>query len=169
MVNSLVYYYGFLVLLAVQRAAELWLSRRNVERLLSQGAREHASWQVPWMSGLHALWFGSCAVEAAAGARFSETLFVPAAVCFLLGQGLRYAAIYALRGRWNVRIMTLDSPPVRTGIYRIIRHPNYAGVALEIAAVPLLHGAWLTAVVFSILNGIFLFLRIRAENKAVYG
>ena len=65
--------------------------------------------------------------------------------------------------------MTLAEPPVQKGIYRWIRHPNYTGVALEIAAVPLIHGAWVTAIAFSLLNGFFLFLRIRAENKAVYG
>lgn len=162
-------FFAFLALLGLQRLAELWLSARNVRRLLQNGAVEHAPKQVLWMSLMHAAWFGACAVEVFLSARASWYLFVPACILFVLGQTLRYAAISALGPRWNVRIVTLAEPPVQKGIYRWIRHPNYTGVALEIAAVPLIHGAWVTAIAFSLLNGFFLFLRIRAENKAVYG
>lgn len=162
-------FFGFLALLGLQRIAELWLSARNISRLKAQGAVEHASGQALWMSLMHACWFASCVLEVYLGAVFHWPLFWPAAACFVAGQSLRYAAIASLGQRWNVRIVTLPAPPVRTGIYRFVRHPNYAGVALELAAVPLLHGAWITAALFSVLNGFFLFLRIRAENKAVYG
>lgn len=162
-------FFIFLALLGLQRAAELWLSARNVRRLRENGGVEHAPGQVPWMSLMHGAWFVSCVLEVCLGASASLILFIPAVVFFLAGQSLRYAAISALGPRWNVRIVTLADPPVQKGIYRWLRHPNYAGVALEIAAVPLMHGAWITAIAFSILNGFFLFLRIRAENKAVYG
>jgi len=158
-----------LLVLGLQRLAELWLSARNIKRLKAEGAVEHASGQALWMSLMHACWFASCALEVYLGAQFSWMVFYPAAAFFAAGQTLRYAAIASLGRRWNVRIVTLPAPPVQTGIYRWVRHPNYAGVALELAAVPLLHGAWLTAALFSVLNGFFLFLRIRAENKAVYG
>ncbi len=167
--DTSVLFFIFLGVLGLQRLGELWLSARNVRNLLAQGAVEHAPGQVAWMSLMHGAWFGACALEVLLGAQFSWTFFAPAAAAFLAGQILRYAAIYALGPRWNVRIVTLPAAPVQTGIYKWIRHPNYAGVALEIAAVPLLHGAWLTAIVFSLINGFFLFLRIRAENKAVYG
>lgn len=166
--TSLVFFI-FLGVLGLQRIAELWLSARNVKNLLARGAVEHAPQQVLWMSVMHGAWFGACALEVLMGAQFSWFFFGPALAGFLTGQALRYAAIYALGPRWNVRIVALPAPPVKEGIYRWVRHPNYAGVALEIAAVPLLHGAWISALVFSAINGFFLFLRIRAENKAVYG
>jgi methyltransferase len=57
--------------------------------------------------------------------------------------------------------------PINHGIYRFIRHPNYLGVILEIGAVPLLHSAYLTAIVFSIANALLLAWRIRTEETAL--
>jgi methyltransferase len=56
---------------------------------------------------------------------------------------------------------------VRKGIYRHLRHPNYLGVVLEILAVPLLHSAYSTAIVFSLLNLLLLRVRIRTEDRAL--
>jgi methyltransferase len=58
-------------------------------------------------------------------------------------------------------------PPVVGGPYRWIRHPNYLAVCTEIAALPLVHTAWLTAVVFSVLNAALLRVRIGAEERAL--
>ena len=89
-------------------------------------------------------------------------------VHLLAGQGLRYAAIHTLGERWTVRVMTLPgAAPVTHGIYHFIRHPNYLGVMLEIAAVPLIHSAYLTAITFSIANGLLLAWRIRTEEAAL--
>jgi methyltransferase len=40
-------------------------------------------------------------------------------------------------------------------------------VAVEILTFPLIFGAWITAIVFSILNAALLFVRIRTENRAL--
>jgi methyltransferase len=56
---------------------------------------------------------------------------------------------------------------VTGGPYRFLRHPNYLAVVLEMAAVPLIHGAWLTAAVFSALNAALLSHRIPAEERAL--
>ena len=40
-------------------------------------------------------------------------------------------------------------------------------VVLEIAALPLLHGAWISAVVLSALNAFVLFNRIRTEEATL--
>jgi methyltransferase len=64
--------------------------------------------------------------------------------------------------------MTLPGLPlVRKGIYRYLRHPNYLGVILEILAVPLLHSAYVTAIVFSLANMLLLSVRIRTEEQAL--
>jgi methyltransferase len=64
--------------------------------------------------------------------------------------------------------MTLpEAPLVTNGIYRYLRHPNYVGVTLEMAAVPLLHNAYGTAVLFTIANAGLLSIRIRAEEEAL--
>jgi methyltransferase len=48
-----------------------------------------------------------------------------------------------------------------------VRHPNYTAVAAEVAALPLIHSAWLTAIAFSIANALVLSVRIPAENAAL--
>jgi methyltransferase len=99
---------------------------------------------------------------------FVPVLAAGALLILVIGQSLRYAAIRTLGWRWTVRIMTLpDAPLIRSGIYRYLRHPNYLGVALEIAAVPLLHTAYLTAVLFTLANACLLAVRIRAEERAL--
>jgi methyltransferase len=56
---------------------------------------------------------------------------------------------------------------VTAGPYRYIRHPNYVAVVLEMACTPLIHGAWITALVFSAANAVLLAVRIRAEEAAL--
>ena len=60
-----------------------------------------------------------------------------------------------------------EAPPQIGGLYGRIRHPNYLGVILEIAALPLLAGAWYTAVVFTLGNGVLLRHRIAQEEAAL--
>lgn len=160
---------AFVLLLAVQRVVELRLSRRNEAWMAAQGGREHAPGQFRFMKAMHALWFVSMLAEVFLLRRpFLPALASAALLFLLLGQALRYAAIRTLGRRWSVRIFTLPgAQPVEAGIYRYLRHPNYLGVILEIAAVPLLHTAYLTALVFSLLNGLVLWGRIRAEEVAL--
>ena len=160
---------GIVGALALQRLVELRLSRRNENFILAQGGREHAPGQYRVMKVLHVSWFLSMLAEVFALKRpFRPLLSGLALALFLLGQRLRYAAIHTLGWRWTVRVMTLPGfPPVEEGIYRYLRHPNYLGVILEILAVPLLHNAYLTAILFSIANAGLLSWRIRTEEKAL--
>jgi methyltransferase len=54
---------------------------------------------------------------------------------------------------------------VDRGPYRWLRHPNYVAVVAEGVALPLVHDAWLTAVVFTAVNGVLLSVRIRCEDR----
>jgi len=83
-------------------------------------------------------------------------------------QPLRYWAILSLGAYWNVRVFAVPGEKlVRRGPYRYFPHPNYVVVAVEVLAFPLIFGAWITALVFSLLNAAFLFVRIRTENRAL--
>ncbi len=83
-------------------------------------------------------------------------------------QALRYWAIATLGWRWNTRIVVVPgTAPVTAGPYRWVRHPNYVAVIAEMIALPLVHGAWLTALVFSVGNALLLRVRIRAEEQAL--
>jgi methyltransferase len=160
----------FLIIsLAVQRLAELRRSSRNERRILNLGGHEHAPGQFRVMKFLHTAWFlGMLAEVFGLQRQFNASLARIAGMVFLVGQALRYAAIFTLGERWTVRVMILPgAQPISRGIYRFIRHPNYLGVILEIAAVPLLHNAYLTAISFSIANALLLTWRIRTEEAAL--
>ena len=158
-----------LILLGLQRLAELRRSARNERRILELGGREHAPGQFRVMRWLHIAWFLGMLLEVFGLQRsFHPTLALIASFLFLAGQTLRYAAIHTLGERWTVRVMTLPgAQPVSRGVYRFIRHPNYLGVILEIGAVPLLHSAYLTSLLFSIGNALLLAWRIHTEEAAL--
>ncbi len=76
--------------------------------------------------------------------------------------------IASLGWRWTTRIIVIPSAPlVTTGMYRLLRHPNYVIVTGEIIVVPLAFGLLAFAVLFFALNGIVLAIRIHAENAAL--
>jgi methyltransferase len=85
-----------------------------------------------------------------------------------LSQALRWWCIGTLGVRWNTRVIVVpDLPLVRSGPYRRLSHPNYVAVVVEGVALPLVHGAWVTAVVFTVANALLLTVRLRVENSAL--
>jgi methyltransferase len=154
-----------LVYVVLQRLAELVHARRNTRRLMAQGAVEIGAAHYPTMVALHAAWLAANAVWVAAHAPPLDPLF---ATLYLLVQPLRFWAIASLGRYWTTRIVTLPGAPlVARGPYRLVRHPNYAVVVLEIALLPLAFGAWEIALAFSVLNAAMLWVRIGAENAAL--
>jgi len=163
-------YFFLVAIVATQRLLEVRIAARNTERLLVAGAREFESRHYNIMKALHTTWLFACLAEASWRAVPPNLeLSIYAGVLFSIGQILRIAAIMALGPRWTTRIIVLpEVPPVVGGIYRFIRHPNYLGVILEMAALPLVFGCWLTAAVFSTANLVLLLgARIPAEEAAL--
>jgi methyltransferase len=162
-------YTGFLAALGLERLFELWLSQRNAARAFAAGAREYGTGHYRVMTALHTAFLLSCLLEPWLLARpFPGALGVAALLGALAAQGLRYWAISTLGERWNTRVIVLpDAPPVTGGPYKFLKHPNYAAVVLELFCVPMIHGAWVTALVFSAANAVLLSVRIRAEEAAL--
>jgi len=169
MVSSQAAYLAGLCALAAERAWELRLSSRNVQRSLSRGGHEAGRGHYRVMAAFHTAFLASCAAEVVGlGRPFPGGIGWLALGAALGAQALRYWAIWALGDRWNTRIVLVPGePPVTRGPYRWMRHPNYLAVVAEMAAVPLIHGAWLTALAFSAGNAALLFVRIRAEERAL--
>jgi methyltransferase len=155
-------------LVAGQRLLELRLSRRHERILLARGAVERGGGHYPLMVGLHVMWLLSTLVEGILrGPGLPAYWPIPLAL-FLLVQPLRYWAIFSLGEYWNTRVLIVPGTRlVRRGPYRYLRHPNYVVVFVEIATFPLIFGAWVTALIFSILNAALLYVRIREENRAL--
>ena len=153
---------------ALQRLLELVLARANERKARALGAVERGQGHYPFVVALHILWLVSTLVEGLLrGPDFPAYWLVPLAL-FLLVQPLRYWAILSLGENWNTRILVVPGANlVRRGPYRYLSHPNYVVVVVEILAFPLTFGAWITALVFTVLNAAVLSLRIREENRAL--
>ena len=153
---------------SIQRLLELALSRRHERLLRARGAFERGRGHYPLMVALHALWLLSTLIEGLLRGPGLPALWPIPAALFLLAQPLRYWAILSLGDYWNTRILVVPGAKlVARGPYRYLRHPNYVVVAVEVATFPLIFGAWVTALVFSVLNAALLFVRIREENRAL--
>lgn len=160
------------VFIAAGRLVELRIAERNRRRLLAQGAVEAAPGHYRWMVLLHTAFLVACPLEVWLLERpFLPGLAAVALVVLVLAAALRWWVIAVLggrEGRWTTRILCLPGvPPITGGPYRFLRHPNYLAVIAEIAALPLVHTAWLTAAVFSLLNAWLLRVRIAAEEAAL--
>jgi methyltransferase len=150
-------------LVTAQRAGELVLSHYNTRRLIARGAVEVAPRHYPLMVAVHAAWLISLWVFG-----HEAPIDVAALIFYLLLQGLRFWVMRTLGPRWTTRIIVLPGQPlVKAGPYRWLSHPNYAVVAGEIAVLPLALGLPWIAVLFTVLNSAVLFIRIRAENRAL--
>ncbi len=53
------------------------------------------------------------------------------------------------------------------GPYRLLRHPNYLAVAVELLAVPLIGGATVTAAAATLGNLLLMAVRVPAEEAAL--
>jgi methyltransferase len=161
--------HGYLVLLAAERAVELAVSRRNARRALAAGGVEAGRGHYPAMVAFHTAVLLACAVEPILWPRpWPPGAAFAALTVALLAQALRWWAIGTLGRRWSTRIIVLPgAPPVVGGPYRLLAHPNYLAVAVELLAVPLIGGALVTAALATLGNVVLMALRIPAEERAL--
>lgn len=152
---------GFLTL---QRLSELWISRRNASRLLAEGAFEVGAGHYPLFVVLNTAWILTMAVGIPLRTRPEPGLLA----AFVLLQLGRLWVILSLGRYWTTRVITLPGAPlVRSGPFRLCRHPNYLVVVGEIAVLPLAFGAWEIATIFSLLNLPLVAHRIRVEEAVL--
>lgn len=169
MVDTRWLYTGLVALMVVERVIELAISRRNQRWLEERGAVEVGAEHYPWMVLLHALFPASCLAEVwLLGRPVYPVLAVSMLVALLVSTALRYWVISALGQRWTTRVFCLPGRSlVDDGPYRYLRHPNYLAVVIEIIALPMVYTAWLTALIFSVANGMLLKSRIRVEEEGL--
>lgn len=154
-----------LAFVTLQRLGELVLARRNTARLLARGGREAGAGHYSLIVLLHGAWLAGLWLLAPGHAPNLFWLTV-----FVVLQFLRLWVIATLGERWTTRIIVLPQAPlVAAGPYRFVSHPNYCVVAAEILVLPLVFGLVWYGVVFSVLNGLVLWLRIRTEDAALKG
>jgi methyltransferase len=168
----MILYTVFVFLTGVERLYELLVSRKNADIAFANGGVEVGKAHFPFMVALHTGFLVACVAEVwLLDREFPGALGWIMLAIALLCQGARYLIIHTLGDQWNTRVIVVPGAPrITTGIYALpwLRHPNYWVVAIEGIALPLVHSAWITAIVFTILNAVLLLgFRIPQENKAL--
>jgi len=158
-----------IVLVAVERLVELRVSKRNLAWSFAQGGVEFGRSHYPFMVALHVFLLAGSLVEVWVWqkplvAALSWTMLA----VVVAAQGLRWWCITTLGKRWNTLVVIVPGlPRVTSGPYRFLSHPNYVAVVIEGIALPLVGFAWVTALVFTVLNLPLLYVRLRIENQAL--
>lgn len=169
-VDTRLAYLALVGLVAVERLVEVAISRRNAARALARGGLDvepRAFYAT--MVAFHTLFLIAAPAEVLLARRpFRPGLAAASLVALAAAMALRYWAIASLGDRWNTRLIVVPGEAaVATGPYRHLRHPNYLAVVVEMLALPLVHGAWLTAALASGGNALLLAARIRREERAL--
>jgi methyltransferase len=162
-------YLGLLAAVGLGRLLEMRLSRRHQRALAARGATRAPEPGFALMVALHTGVLVAAALEVVGLRRpFTPALGVPALVVFALSNGLRAWVIATLGPHWNVQVVgSLDLGVVTGGPYRWVRHPNYVAVFVELLALPLVHGAWLTAAAGAALHVVVLRRRLALEEAVL--
>lgn len=153
-----------------ERVIELVISTRNARAAFARGGVEFGQRHFPWMVTLHTGLLVACLAEVFFADRpFIPWLGWPMFALVVVSQVLRYWCISSLRGQWNTRVIVVPELNLVTrGPYRWMSHPNYVVVVIEGFALPLVHTAWVTALVFTVLNAVLLLaFRLPTENRAL--
>lgn len=165
----MIWYVLLIVAIAAERVAELVVSKRNSSWSREQGGTEFGARHYPVMVTLHTALLAGCLLEALALHRpFIAALGWPMLAVVVAAQALRWWCITTLGPQWNTRVIIVPGASrVTGGPYRVIPHPNYVAVVAEGFALPLVHTAWITALVFTVLNAALLRTRLKVENSAL--
>jgi methyltransferase len=168
-VNGILAFTALVALVGLERLAELVVSTRNAAWSFARGGVEYGRGHYAVMVALHSGFLVAMLVEAWVRRPEVSALLAWSMLALVLGsQALRWWCITTLGHRWNTRVIVVPAlPPVTTGPYRLLRHPNYVAVVVEGLALPLVHAAWVTAMAFTLANAVLLSVRIRVENEAL--
>jgi methyltransferase len=156
----------FISFIIVLRIGELLLSKSNEKWLLQNGAVEYGKEHYPFIVALHTFFILSLIIEYIIRQPASYSLFL--VILYFLLLLFKAWIILSLGKFWNTKIYHIENIPlVEKGPYKYFKHPNYLVVIAEIAIIPLCFHLYYTAIVFTLLNALMLYVRIREENKAL--
>ena len=167
---SVIAFLILLVLVVALRIVELRISRRHQQELVARGAAKINEPRFRWMVLLHTAVLIGAALEVVLLKRpFIPALAAVMFVIFLVANAVRWWVIRTLGDHWNVQVMDSTSLGViTTGPFRFVRHPNYAAVFAEMLALPLIHTAWITALVGTVAHAAVLAQRLSTEERVLF-
>ena len=156
----------FISFIILQRIGELLLSKRNEKWLLKNGAVEYGHQHYKFIVLLHFLFICALIFEYVIQSTSFYSLSLLVFYLFILA--FKAWTILSLGKFWNTKIYRIPKAPlIIKGPYRYFKHPNYLIVIAEILVIPLTFNLYYTAISFSFLNAVMLFVRIKEENRAL--
>ena len=167
---SVIAFLALLVAVAALRLVELRISKQHQREMLGRGAAKVDEPRFRWMVALHTLVLIGAALEVV----FLHRPFIPVLaavmfVIFLAANAVRWWVIRTLGEHWNVQVVDSTRLGVVTsGPFRFVRHPNYAAVFAEMIALPLIHTAWITALVGTVAHIVVLSQRLSTEERVLF-
>ena len=157
-----------LLAFGAQRGLELLYSARN-ERVIRgrQPSAPQAGRSIfKWIALVNVGLFTLPAIERwRRGHPPSDAIAAAGWIASVSALALRLSVVLSLRGSWTVRaVVPSDLRVVDRGPYRFIRHPNYVALGLEFLGLPLIGGAYVSALGLGLANALLLRRRIREED-----
>lgn len=167
---SVIAYLGLLLGVAALRLFELRVSRRNQEKMIARGATKVEKPKFRWVVLAHIFVLAGSATEVVFLRRpFFPVLAGSMFALFLASNLVRLWVVRTMGQLWNVQVMNSTNLGVVTsGPFRFVRHPNYAAILLEVLSLPLIHTAWITAIVGSLAYAAAITQRIKVEEGVLF-
>ena len=161
--------YLLILLLIAQRLYEVAVGEKNFKRHEKELLTPLDVNEKRQMIIMHVLWFLSIITEYHIhGKLVSQPFFLAGLFILLFCQSVRFQTIKMLGTYWtHLPISFRHQKIVTDGPYNYLRHPNYLVVIIELALVPLLAGLYWSAIIFSLLNLLFITRRITIEERAL--
>ena len=100
--------------------------------------------------------------------RMNDAFIVIGFICYIMGVILRRSAIKALGANWSVHTKIYQNHQlITTGPYKILRHPYYIAVLLELTGISLIYNSMMGIILTYCLQLPFLFYRIPKEDATL--
>jgi methyltransferase len=166
---TVIAFLALLLAVALLRVFELRVSRRHQEEMIARGATKVNKPQFRWVVLVHSFVLIGAALEVVLLRRpFFPLLAALMFAVFLASNAVRLWVVRTMGQHWNVQVMDSTRLGVVTsGPFRFVRHPNYAAVFAEMFSLPLIHTAWITAVVALVAYAGAISQRIAVEERVL--
>ncbi len=158
----------FVFFIILQRLSELFIARQNERWMKERGAKEFGQEHYKWIVLLHISFFVALVSEVLIKTKPIHSQWPALLFLFFILQLARVWVISSLGKYWNTKIIILPGANVvKKGPFKWMKHPNYVIVTFELLIIPIIFQAYMTAIIFFILNQMILFVRIRTEERAL--
>lgn len=159
----------FIILLLFQKILELLIDKMNEKWLMRKGAKQMANNHYKWFSCLHLLFLIFVILEVSwriySGSFWINWFFL---IFYILAQLARGWCMSSLGRFWNTKIYVMRNVTIlKRGPYRILQHPEYIIVFIELFVTPIMFQAYICAVVFPTLYIFIIMLRISELEKII--